>query len=54
LKGRDHLGDLGIERRIILKVTGVRCGLDSTGAVVGSCEHSNEPSGSKNIREFTC
>jgi len=49
LKGTDHLGDLGIVERIILKYIlnrMCRCRLDSTGSgqapVVGSSEHSNE------------
>jgi hypothetical protein len=53
LKERDHLGDLGIGWRIILKwiLNRVRgCRLNSTGLgyslMVGSCKHGNEPLGS--------
>jgi hypothetical protein len=49
LKGRDHLEDLVIDM-------GGECGLvtpsPGEGSVVGSCEYSNEPSGSKKGGEF--
>jgi hypothetical protein len=48
---RDHLSNLGIEERIILKLildTGRQCGLDSSGAGYSSiaipCEHINKHS----------
>jgi hypothetical protein len=56
LKGRDYSEDLGVDGKIILELIlrklGVeRCGLDSSGSVqgpvAGSCEHGNEPWGSK-------
>jgi len=58
--GRDHSEDLGVAERIILEwiseKRGERCGLPSPGSghgpVAGSCEHSNEPSGSIKGREF--
>jgi hypothetical protein len=54
LKGRDHSENLDVDGMIILKSIlgkeGGGCGLDSSGSVqgwvVGSCEHSNEPSSS--------
>jgi hypothetical protein len=59
-KGRDHLEDIGVGGKIILEYilgNGVgRCGLDSSGSgqgpFVGSCEQSNEPSGSIKGRKF--
>jgi hypothetical protein len=44
-------GDTGIDGRIMLKWVG-RCGLASNGSVAGSCEYSNEPSGSIKGGEF--
>lgn len=51
-EGRDHLGDLGVDRRIRI-INGTRergCGLNSADRVqnlaVSSCEHSSEPVGS--------
>jgi hypothetical protein len=48
LKGRDHVKDLGIDRKTILEwILGKGHGLDASGTgkgrVVGPCEHSNEP-----------
>jgi hypothetical protein len=61
LKGRDHLEDLGIDGKIILRLSEVNsmesCGLDSSvseeGPVAGgSCEHDNERSVSIKFQEF--
>jgi hypothetical protein len=59
LKKGDHLGDLYIGGRIILKfiLNRVRgCGLDLTGSgyepQADSCEHRNEPLNSTKGREF--
>jgi hypothetical protein len=57
--GGDHLEDLGVDGNIILEwilnMVGV-CRLESSGqgegAVEGSCEHGNEPSGSIKYREY--
>jgi hypothetical protein len=54
LEGRDHLEDLVIDGKLILKwilgKQGVKCGMDisgsNQGSVAGCCEHSNEPLGS--------
>jgi hypothetical protein len=50
LKGRDHLGDVGMDERI-------GCELDSAGSesgpVAGSCEPSNESLGFIKGREFS-
>jgi hypothetical protein len=50
LKGRDHLGDLGVDDKVILQWISNRvqgCGLDllgtGQGLVAGSYEHGNEP-----------
>jgi len=55
LKGQDYLGDVGIDRRIILKRVW-ECRLKSSGSgrwsVAGRCEHYNESSVSIKIREF--
>jgi hypothetical protein len=50
-EGKNHLEDLGIGGRIVLKQISekysVRCGLDASGSgqglVVGCCKHSNKP-----------
>jgi hypothetical protein len=45
-KGKDNLGDQGIDARRKTDVTEVRCKLDSCGSEQGpsaSCEHGNEP-----------
>jgi hypothetical protein len=51
LKGRDHLGDIRIDGKIILKWN-VRCGVESScsGKVIaaGCCVYDNEHSGSIN------
>jgi len=60
LRERDHLGDPGIDRRIILRsVFGkwdVGCGLDGAGSgqgqVAGTCECGNEHSDSIQCGEF--
>jgi len=59
-KGRDHWEDQGVGGRVTLRWTLGRLGsmgqTDSAGLglgpVVGSCEHSNEPSGS--IKKAGC
>jgi hypothetical protein len=51
LKGKDHLGDLGIDGRIILKWIlnnrvrghGFKSSSSGQGLVADSCEHDNEP-----------
>jgi hypothetical protein len=56
----EHFEDLGVDGKIILeRILGNRVerfGLDTSGSgqgpVVGSCEHSNEPSVSIKGREF--
>jgi hypothetical protein len=57
LKGRDHLENAGVDERTILKWILWKqggCGLDSSssgkGSVLGSCEHSTEPSGCMKIK----
>ena len=58
LRDRDHLGDPGVDGRIILRWifrkwdVGVWTGLSwlRTGTVVGTCECGNEPSGSIKCR----
>jgi hypothetical protein len=58
LRERDHLKDLGIDGRIILKwILNKLDGKAWTGLiwlkiVAGACEHSNEPSGSIKCGEF--
>ena len=60
LRERDHLGDPGIDGRIILRWIfrkwGVGFGLDRAssgqGQVAGTCECGNEPSGSIKCGEF--
>jgi len=57
---RDHLGDPGIDGRIILiwifRKWDVGCGLDRAGPgygqVAGTCDCGNEPSGSIKCGEF--
>jgi hypothetical protein len=58
LKVRDHIKDLGIDGRVILElISGKMSGkvrmVDSSGSrqgsVAGSCEHGNEPYGSKKM-----
>jgi len=57
---RDHLGDLGVDGRIILRwISGSgmwRYGLDPTGSgwgqVASTCECGNEPSGYIKCGEF--
>ena len=59
MRERDHLGDPGIDGRIILRwifrkwVGGAWTGSDSgQGQVAGTCECSNEPLGSIKCGEF--
>jgi hypothetical protein len=59
MKERDHLGDLDVDGRVILKLilNKVRgCGLDSTGWIYGpvavSCGHGNESMCSRNAGYF--
>jgi hypothetical protein len=58
LKEKDHLGDLGVDGRIILRCILNRMGraliirLTEDGDMAGSCEHGNELSGSIKYREF--
>jgi len=50
LKERDHLGDLGVDERIILRwiIRQRDVGMDwiDLAQVAGTCEYGNEPSGS--------
>jgi hypothetical protein len=50
LRERDHLGDLGVDGRIILRWIFREWdeghGLDRSATVAGTCECGNEPSGS--------
>jgi hypothetical protein len=60
LRKRVHLGDLGIDKRILLKwifrMLDVGYGLDRAGTgygqVAGTCEYDNKPSGSIKCGEF--
>jgi len=60
LTGRGHLGDLGIDGRIILKTIMNRiwwCGMDASvagyGPVPVSCDQGNEPCSLIRGQEFT-
>jgi hypothetical protein len=53
LKGKGHLGELGIDVKMDIKYVGCEeCGLVLSGSgwssVAGFCEHGNEPSGYTN------
>jgi hypothetical protein len=57
LNGRDHLDDLGIDRRVLIKCILKKEGLyqiqlSQNGPVAGSCEHCNGPLGSIKGWEF--
>jgi hypothetical protein len=60
MKERDHLGDPGVDRRIILNGSSRRgmwrYGLDRAGSgqvqLAGTCDCSNEPSGSIKCGKF--
>jgi len=58
LKEKDHLGDLGLDGRIILRCILNIMGrtliirLTQDGDMAGCCEHGDEPSGSMKYGEF--